>query len=142
MNVSLLQSAAHMPGCAGDCSVTRHVHNGRGWIERPVRQIPVTKMTRPRVAYVRTCTLPISSEPEIWIERLDWLDSDGLHIGTPEIVANDIPEGSADAVRKFAGVLETAAAALDAITNAPCGQDAAHQPNWLTPSNDTCGATR
>lgn len=112
LSASVLDSVPHMPGCTGECKVTRHEHTGDGRIEYPSRQLPVDSTARPgrQVVYVRWCIRPVSESPEVWIERLAWADTSGVHVGDVEIVVNDMPGTTLDEVRAFGCLMESTAA--------------------------------
>ncbi|MEU0883677.1 hypothetical protein ABZ345_34170 [Lentzea sp. NPDC005914] len=112
LSAAALDAVPHMPGCTGACDITRHEHSGDGRIEYPTRQLPVdgTAKQGRQVVYVRWCVRPISESPEVWIERLAWADSSGVHVGDIEIVVNDAPGTTLDDVRAFGRLMEQTAA--------------------------------
>ena len=117
MNIALLSDAPHMPMCPGTCVTVEHTHTGDGLISHGDWWATVTPTGTEDVVHVRLCVHRVSDEPDVFVGRLDVLDREGLHVGQPEIVVQGLPrDGSAEATRAFARLLDRAAAVLEEIT--------------------------
>ncbi|GGU61627.1 hypothetical protein [Lentzea flava] len=118
LSASALDTVPHMPGCAGPCDITEHVHSGDGRIEYPGRYLLPVRFKRgrsPQVVHVRWCVRAVSESPEVWIERLAWADKSGVHVSPIEIVVNDAPGSTPDEVRHFARLMESTAQLAEQI---------------------------